>query len=112
MLKYHMSGLNISEFIKERVLAGYYQIKLHALQRINERGIMPSEIKEALINCSVVEDYPDDKRGHSCLVWGRTKGGKDLHFVCGLADNTVWVITIYEPDMLKWETPHKRRIGK
>jgi hypothetical protein len=80
----------ISGLIREKVLDGQYQIKLHALQRINERGILPSEVKEALLDCSVVEDYPDDKRGHSCLVWGKIRGGKDLHLVCGLTDDAVW----------------------
>jgi hypothetical protein len=104
-----MDIAEIPGFIREKVLNGQYEIKLHALQRINERGILPSEIKEALLECSVVEDYPDDKRGHSCLLWGKTREGNDLHLVCGLTDETVWVITIYEPDMGKWETPLRRR---
>jgi hypothetical protein len=105
-----MDITDIPRFIKERVLIGQYQIKLHALQRINERGILPSEIKDALLDCSVVEDYPDDKRGRSCLVWGKTKKEKDLHLVCGLTDETIWVITVYEPDPARWETPLKRRV--
>ncbi|KKK59461.1 hypothetical protein LCGC14_3034140, partial [marine sediment metagenome] len=52
----------------------------------------------------------DDKRGHSCLVWGKTGEGRDLHLVCGFAGETVWVITIYEPHPEKWETPIKRRV--
>lgn len=105
-----MDVKDIPHFIKGRVLRNAYNIKLHALQRINERGILPHEIKEALLDCSVVEDYPEDKRGHSCLVWGKTSEGKDLHIVCGLSEETIWVITIYEPDPKEWETPLKRRI--
>jgi len=103
---------DIPGFIRERVLNGKYQIKLHALQRINERGILPSEIKEVLLESFVVEDYPYDKRGHSCLVWGKTRAGKDLHIICGLTEETVWVITIYEPEPAKWKTPLKRKAEK
>ena len=107
-----MEIADIPGFIREKVLNGQYQTKLHALQRINERGLLPSEVREALLECYVVEDYPEDKRGHSCLVWGKTGKGQDLHLVCGLTGETVWVVTIYEPDQGKWETPLKRRAEK
>jgi hypothetical protein len=104
-----MEPVDIPDVIKERISHGRYQFKLHALQRINERGILPSEVRDALLACSVVEDYPDDKRGHSCLVWGKAARGRDLHMVCGLTDEIVWVVTIYEPKPDTWETPLRRR---
>lgn len=107
-----MEPSGISEFIRESVLGGRYEVKLHALQRINERGILPSDIRDALLDCKVVEDYPDDKRGHSCLVWGKIKEGKDLHLVCGLTEEAVWIVTIYEPDPARWTSPLKRRAEK
>jgi len=103
---------DIEQFIKARVSSGKYQSRMHALQRINERGILPHEIKEALLSCRVIEDYPDDKRGHSCLAWGMTSLGKNLHMVCGISEDTVWIITIYEPDTEEWERPDKRRTVK
>lgn len=102
----------IEQFIKTKVTNGEYQIKLHALQRINERGILGNDIKEALLNCKVIEDYPHDKRGHSCLVCGKIDNEKNLHIVCGLTKDTVWIVTIYEPDPKEWETPQKRRKNK
>ena len=30
----------------------------------------------------MVEDYPDDSRGHSCLMLGFGKGGRPIHVVC------------------------------
>ena len=101
--------MDIAKLITRYVEEGRYQIKLHALQRINERGVQPIEIREALLGCTLVEDYPDDARGHSCLLWGKTGAGRDLHLVCGITDEAVWVITIYEPDSERWETPLKRR---
>ncbi len=49
------------------------------------RGIDPLEVKEALLNGEIIEDYPEDKRGHSCLVYGKTRIGKDIHVLCGTA---------------------------
>jgi len=102
--------MNISEiekFIKEKVSKDEYKIKLHSLQRINERGVMPDEIKDVLLNCKIIENYPDDKRGHSCLVSGKTCNERNLHIVCGIASNTLWIITIYEPSEREWKTPEQ-----
>jgi hypothetical protein len=107
-----MDELEIKKLIKEKVLKGDYQLKLHALQRINKRGILPHEIKETLLDGKIIENYPEDKRGHSCLVWGVTPEGKNLHVVCGISLEMLWIITIYEPDPLEWETPEKRRVLK
>ena len=46
----------------------------------------------------VIEDYPDDPRGHSCLVCGKTESGKVLNIVCGCLYDMVWIVTVYEPD--------------
>ena len=70
---------------------------------------MPLEIKDALLNSHIIEDYPDDKRGHSCLVSGKTADNRNLHIVCGISEDMVWVITTYEPSQEEWETPEKRR---
>ncbi|WP_231967983.1 DUF4258 domain-containing protein [Thermanaeromonas toyohensis] len=35
-----------------------------------------------------MEEYPEDPRGASCLVLGRTPDGKPLHVVCGF-DRTI-----------------------
>jgi len=97
------------QWIKGQVERGAYQLKLHAMERASLRGIDPLDIKEALSNGEVIEEYPEDKRGKSCLVYGKTKGSKDLHVVCGLTSDTLWVITVYEPDPEEWTDPKTRR---
>ena len=37
------------ELIKKRVKAGDYQFTIHAFERCVQRGISPSEIKDAII---------------------------------------------------------------
>lgn len=97
------------QWIKEQVERGNYQLKLHAVERASIRGIGPLEIKEALLSGEMVEEYPANKRGSSCLVYGRTQVGKDLHVVCGKAHEVLWIITVYEPDPEEWVDPKTRR---
>jgi hypothetical protein len=53
--------------------------------------------------CELVEDYPDDPRGHSCLVLTFEAGARPLHVVLGVADPShLVVITVYEPDPKQW----------
>lgn len=107
-----MNEDDIEKLIRIKVAGNEYEIKLHALQRINERGVLPAEVKEALLACKVIENYPEDKRGHSCLVSGTTVEGRSLHLVCGLTSDILWIITVYEPDPVEWETPYERRITR
>jgi len=66
-------------------------------------------LSQRYYNCKVIEDYPEDKRGHSCLVYGKTEQDSDLHIVCGIGDEMLWIITVYEPDPEEWGTPLRRR---
>lgn len=104
-----MTESEIVEFIKNKVKSNLYQAKLHAIERMNERGIMPEDIKTALLASRLIENYPDDRRGHSCLIWGKTQSGRDLHIVCGISEGNLWLITIYEPDKEEWDTPERRK---
>lgn len=41
-----------------------------------------AELETALSACEVLEEYPDDPRGQSCLVLGFMPRGRAVH-VCG-----------------------------
>lgn len=97
------------KWIRTQVADGNYEFRLHALERASERGIYPVEIKEALFDGEIIEDYPNDKRGYSCLVYGKSKGGKAIHLVCGIAYDRLWIVTVYEPDILDWIDPKTRK---
>jgi len=100
--------VNIKD-IKDRILNGEYEFRKHALERASSRGINPFEIKEALLEGEIIESYPDDPRGSSCLIYGKSRKGKNLHIVCGLAHNIVWIITAYEPSEKEWINYRRRR---
>ena len=70
--------------IQEQVSKGAYQWRRHAIQRSIERNIAEEEVVEILLNGEIIEEYPDDKYGPSCLILGRTKNGRTLHVQCSL----------------------------
>ena len=95
-------------WIREQLERGNCQVKLYALERASIRRIYPVDIKNALLNGEVIEEYPEDPRGSSCLVFGRGQEGCDIHMVCGMAYDMLWIITVYEPDPEEWSDPRQR----
>jgi len=97
------------EFIKAKVQEGKCRLTIHALERCLERGISPEEVKEALLRGEIIETYPKDKYGPSCLVYGNTRKGKILHVQCSI--DPVWIITTHDPTLSpdEWEDDFKRR---
>jgi hypothetical protein len=59
------------------------------------------EVEEAILKGEIIEEYPDDKYSPSCLIYGKTKEGRDLHVQVSLPPVVV-VITTYEPDPEEW----------
>ena len=57
----------------------------------------------------IIEDYPEDKYGPSCLIYGITREGRILHVQCSI--EPVWIITAYDPTLSpeEWEKDFKRR---
>ena len=83
----------------------------HAELRRRQRGISVPEIKHAILNGSIIEDYPNDYPFPSCLILGETMSGSPLHIVCGVGGGILYVITAYHPSPDKWETDWKTRKG-
>ena len=85
-----------------------YVMTLHASDRAVKRDIDDFEIEEAVIAGNVIEDYPNDKYGPSCLILGQTKKDRNLHVQVSYPPN-VKVITVYEPSLDEWEADLKTR---
>lgn len=81
---------------------------VHVVNRIEQRGIDPDEVEQAIMTGEIIEDYPDDYPYPSCLILG----GNNLHVVCGMGNSRMWVITAYRPSLDKWETDLKTRKGR
>ena len=60
--------------IRRRFEAGEYEYSLHAVDQSVVRRIRPREVEQAVRTGAVIEDYPTDKYGPSCLILGGTEG--------------------------------------
>ena len=79
-----------------------YLLTEHASDRAVARNIASREIEEAVRDAVVVEDYPADKYGASCLLMGKTANGRTLHVQVSYPPATK-VITVYEPSDAEWQ---------
>jgi len=96
--------------IREKFANDQFEFSRHALDRSTLRGISVQEIREAIQRSELLEDYPNDKYGPSCLVLGFTEAGRALHIQCSYPSRPlVKLITIYEPDPQEWIAFRTRR---
>ena len=82
----------------------------HAINQMShpERMITVDEIREALFNGEVIEEYPEDARGESCLVL-HAGGNRVIHVVCSPKSEYLAIITAYLPAPEQWSTDYKTR---
>ncbi len=82
----------------------------HAIRQMfrPERMISTLDVETVVFHGTLIEDYPEDSRGHSCLMGGEADG-RFLHVVCSPKEDYLAVITAYLPDRESWETPLRRR---
>ena len=64
--------------------------------------ISTKEIRMVIEGGEIVEDYPDDSRGHNCLMSGNGEGDRPVHTVCSPKDDYLAIITAYLPDKDQW----------
>lgn len=99
------------EKIQELLSSGEYELTLHATERVIERNISRKEIREAGARSELIEDYPTDKYGSSCLLLGWTDSRRPLHIQTSRRETPkVKIITLYEPDANEWIDYRVRRI--
>ncbi len=99
--------------IAAAIRAGAIGHTAHALTQMLDRAIDPGDVARALCSdAEVIEDYPNEGRGASCLV------------LCGISDRPVHVvvsyppapvvITVYWPDSQadEWDEGFRRRVRR
>lgn len=76
----------------------------HAIRQMThpEQMISTSEVRKVILEGEIIEDYPEDARGHSCLMLGSGDAGRMLHVVCSPKDEYLAIITAYIPDQNQW----------
>jgi hypothetical protein len=96
--------------IKETIAANRIIWRKHVLTRMMERGIRRQDVKEALLEGEVVEEYPNDKPFPSFLIAGYAQGHM-LHIVAAYdkTNDMCYIITTYTPDTEHFESDLKTR---
>jgi hypothetical protein len=111
-----ISVLN-SDFSKNRVFqqshikSCLHSVKhtLHALKEEYNDGLTAKQIEDALKEgFELIEDYPDDPRGHSSLLltWVDVT---PMHVVCAPHESDLIIITLYIPSGNEWNDNFKQR---
>jgi hypothetical protein len=83
----------------------------HAVRQMArpDRMISTQEVREVVEQGEIVEDYPEDARGHSCLMPGFGLDHRPVHVVCAPKGEYLAIITAYLPDPNDWNADFKTR---
>jgi len=96
--------------LREKIELDGFELSKHAVDQSIIRSISIQELREAVANGEVIEDYQDDKYGPSCLISGTTSAGRPLHIQCSYPSRSlVKIITLYEPEPARWIDFRRRR---
>ena len=87
-------------------------ISQHAHDQMVDRDISRDALLSVIEHGVVIEEYPHDPRGPSCLLLGYV-GDSPLHVCLGVAraPEVCAVITAYVPDDDTWEPGFRTRKG-
>ena len=67
------------------------------------------EVRCVVLRGEIIEDYPEDPRGHSCLMLGTGEAGRKIHVVCTPRGEYLAIITAYLPETDEWDSEFKIR---
>ena len=97
------------EEIRRKVADGQYAISFTHTEKLRLRRIKAVDIEEAVKSGNIIEDYPNDPRGASCLILGQV-GTRPLHILFARLDaEEILVVTAYEPDPKEWDEDWQTR---
>ncbi|MEG5139646.1 MULTISPECIES: DUF4258 domain-containing protein [unclassified Microcoleus] len=95
--------MTIIEKIRVKIVKNDFELSQHAVNQSIVHRIRVQELREAIMTGEVIEEYPDDKYGPSCLIFGFTIANRPLHVQCSYPSRPlVKIITLYEPDRKIW----------
>ena len=82
----------------------------HAIKQMSrpDRMITVDDVKKTVLSGEIIEEYPDDPRGESCLIY-HEQNNRDIHVVCSPRAEYLAIITAYLPDPNQWSSNYKVR---
>ena len=83
----------------------------HAIRQMSrpDRLISRLDIRAVIFEGEVIEDYPEDQRGHSCLMLGFDAVDRPIHVVCSPKNEYLAIITAYLPYEDEWSDDLRSR---
>ena len=81
----------------------------HAIKQMSrlDRMITTEEVNNVVEYGDVIEEYPADERGQSCLI--SYVNDRPVHVVCAAKNNYLAIITAYVPDETLWLNNYSER---
>lgn len=105
--------MGLVDEIRAKIASGQFEFSKHAVDQTILRHIRVQDVRDAIATGQVIEDYPDDKYGPSCLILGFTKTQRPLHIQCSYPSRPkIKIVTLYEPDPELWIDSKTRRSKK
>ncbi|MDR2897448.1 MAG: DUF4258 domain-containing protein [Spirochaetaceae bacterium] len=92
------------EYLREYLNDETIVLTEHVLSRMRQRHIRFADIKHTIKNGEIIEQYPTDYPFPSCLI-----NGENIHIVCSVGENRLYIITAYRPSLDKWEDGGRKR---
>jgi Domain of unknown function (DUF4258) len=100
------------EEIRQKIADEQFEFSKHAVDQSISLNILVIEVRESIANGQIVEDYPDDKYGASCLISRYTQDKRSIHIHCSYHSRPlIKIITLYEPSPQRWNDDFTQRIG-
>jgi hypothetical protein len=100
------------DHIRRKIQSRQYRISWTHTEKLRRRKISSDMIERAIETGALIESYPNDLRGPSCLILGHPLKDRPLHVVCGkLDEDEILIITAYEPSATEWESDWRTRKG-
>ena len=81
----------------------------HAAERYRQRGIKAKDVRFAVSNGEIIEQYPEDFPFPSCLICGKDEDNNIVHVCMSDEGSASRIITAYYPDPDKWSEDFKIR---
>ena len=98
------------ERIRGKIRVRQYEISFTHTEKLRRRRLGLGLLEQAILNGEIIERYPNDPRGPSCLVFGSTEEGHPIHIVCAnLEDARLLIVTAYEPNPDEWKQDWRTR---
>jgi hypothetical protein len=84
----------------------------HAIERLVQHRLSRTALEASLATCTIIETYPDGHRPlPDCLVLAWLRAGEPIHAVIAvdIANNRMFIVTVYRPDPERWFDDWTRR---